>query len=81
MNFWAIAYKYQEDVFYDIGLEDDVSDLSETCFLPTKEMAEQFIEDKLGIDYVPVTITVGTLQSNGVWSYSRGTVNEWDEEY
>ncbi|GAB6669690.1 hypothetical protein [Bacillus cereus] len=80
MKFWALAYQYQEDVFYDFAIEETTLDLSETCFLPTKEVAEDFISQQLDDDYVPVEIELETLQKNGIWSWSRGRVERWDEE-
>ena len=44
-------------------------------------MAETFIEDELSIQYVPVEIEVETLQKNGIWSYTRGRVERWDEDF
>lgn len=82
MKFWAIAYLYQEDVFYDFKQEEDTMDLSETCFLPTKEVAEDFISQELNHDdYVPVEIELETLQRNGIWSWSRERVDRWDEDF
>ncbi|MGH0421931.1 hypothetical protein [Bacillus cytotoxicus] len=80
MKFWALAYQYQEDVFYDFAQEEDTMDLSESCFLPTEEVAEDFISQQLDNDYVPVEIELETLQKNGIWSWSRGKVERWDEE-
>ncbi|MGH0596652.1 hypothetical protein [Bacillus mycoides] len=81
MKFWAIAYQYQEDVFFDFAKEDDTMDLTETCFLPTEELAKSIIGELLNNhDYIPVEIELETLQKNGVWSYARGKVERWDEE-
>ncbi|MCC4002028.1 hypothetical protein K8Z37_32250 [Bacillus thuringiensis] len=81
MKFWAIAYQFEEESFYDFKQAEDTMDLTESCFLPTKEMAEQFIEDELSIQYVPVEIELETLQKNGIWSWSRGRVERWDEDF
>lgn len=81
MKFWAIAYQYQEDVFFNFKLNEDIHAIDGSCFLPTKEMAERYIEDELGDDYVPVEIELESLQKNGIWSYNRGKVERWDEEY
>ncbi|PER40825.1 hypothetical protein COL26_21950 [Bacillus thuringiensis] len=81
MKFWAIAYQFDEDSFYDFATNEDTYDLKESCFMPTKEMAETFIEDELSIQYVPVEIEVETLQKNGIWSYTRGRVERWDEDF
>ncbi|MEF7558453.1 hypothetical protein [Bacillus thuringiensis] len=80
MKFWALAYQYQEDVFYDFAKEEDTMDLNEACFLPTKDVADDFISQQLDDDYVPVEIELETLQKNGIWSWSRGRVERWDEE-
>ncbi|PEO30876.1 hypothetical protein [Bacillus toyonensis] len=81
MKFWAAAYQFDEDVFWDFSKNEDTFDITESCFLPTKEMAEQFIEEELSIQYVPVEIELETLQQNGIWSYSRGRVDNWDEDF
>jgi len=79
MKFWAIAYKYQEDVFYNIATDEDTMNLDEQCFLPSESLAQQLIEERLGSEYAPIVIDLETLQKNGVWSYSRGNLPEWDE--
>lgn len=79
MKFWAIAYEWQEDFFYDFEKQEDTHDLKETCFLPTREMALDFIEDELGSDYEPVEITLEILEESGSWSHTRGPVKRWDE--
>ncbi len=81
MKFWVIAYKYEEDVFWDFAKGDETSDLNESCFLPTKEMAEQFIEDELTTNHVAVELTLERLEKNGVWSSMLGRVEEWDSQY
>ncbi|QWI52484.1 hypothetical protein [Bacillus mycoides] len=81
MKFWALAYQYQDDVFYDFAIEETTLDLSETCFLPTKEAAEDFISQQLDDEYIPVEIELETLQKNGIWSYTRGRVERWDEDF
>lgn len=78
MKFWALAYFYQDEVFYDFAKEEDTMDLSATCFLPTKEVAEDFISQHLDDDYAPVEIELETLQKNGVWSYARSQFERWD---
>ncbi|MED2737190.1 hypothetical protein [Bacillus toyonensis] len=81
MKFWAIAYQFQEEVFYDFKTEEDTTNLTETCFLPTKSLAEASIAEELSAnDYVPVEIELETLQKDGTYSYTRGRVDRWDEE-
>lgn len=72
MKFYAIAYKFQEDVFYNFEECSDHLGLEPTCLLPTKDLAEQ-------IDYVPVEINLNNVRENGNLSYSRGFVEGWDE--
>lgn len=79
MKFWAIAYKYQEDVFYDFAKMDDGIGLEHTCLLPTKDIAESVIAHELSIDYVAVEVDVYRVEQNGSWSYSFDTVEEWEE--
>ncbi|MEJ1517786.1 hypothetical protein R3O67_31905 [Bacillus cereus] len=81
MKFWAIAYQYQEDVFYNFAKEETTLELNENCFLPTEKMAKNFIEKELDDDYVPVEIELETLERNGVWSHARGQVERWDEHF
>lgn len=81
MKFYALAYQHQEDVYYNFEEKEDTLELDNKCFLPTKQMAEDFIEDQLSIDYVPVEIELLTLNGNGTWSMSRGRVDRWDAEY
>jgi hypothetical protein len=80
VEFWALAFQYQEDVFWDFAMNDDSMELKETCFLPTREMAENFIEEELNVAYVLVKIELERVERNGVWSYSRGPVQRWDEK-
>lgn len=78
MEFWAIAYEWQEDIYYDFEKQEDTHNLTESCFLPTREMAVEFISEELDADYTPVRITLERLEENGVWSHTRGTVKRWD---
>lgn len=79
MKFWAIAYEWQEDIFFDFEKQEDTHDLTEACFLPTREMAVEYIADELGADYEPVEITLEILEENGSWTHSRGLVKRWDK--
>lgn len=79
MIFWAIAYEFQEDIFYDFKKNEDTHSLEPSCFLPTREMAVEFISEELGADYEPVEITLERLEPNGTWTYTRGPVKRWDE--
>ena len=79
MKFWLIANTQEEGVFYDFEKKADVTDLSETCFLPTEEMANQFIEDELSVRYKATHVTVDVIEEQGSWSYTRQKVGEWGE--
>lgn len=79
MKFWALAYQFQEDIFYDFRTEIDTTDLTESCFLPSKSLAKQMIDEIGGEDYVPVEIELERLERNGIWTWSRGKVDKWDE--
>lgn len=78
MEMWAIAYKYQVDVFFDFKENEDTITFSESCLLPTKELAEEFIEETLGDEYVPVSIKIEDY-SNGIITTERGHVAEWED--
>jgi len=82
MKFYAIAYQYEEDVFYDFENGQDTLDApcEPKMLLPTKEMAEQFIEDELSDSYVPVEIEIESYR-NGITSYSRSRIEQWDSQY
>lgn len=77
MKFWAIAYNYDEDYFYNFKTNEE-TDLEEACLLPTEDMAKEFMEDHLSTSYTPVEIELEKLSKDGVWSYSRGKVEYWD---
>lgn len=79
MKFYAIAYQFEEDSFYDLSAQEDTLFLKESCFLPTEELAQQIIDEELSVKYVPVEINLTSLQENGIWSYERGRVDVWDE--
>ncbi|MFV1457567.1 hypothetical protein [Bacillus mycoides] len=82
MKFWALAYLYQDEIFYDFQTEEDTMEIVASCLLPTKGMAEDFISAHLSHDdYVPVEINLESLKENGVYSYTRGRVDNWDDEY
>lgn len=79
VEFWAIAYLNQEDVFYDFNKGEDVLSLDRTCLLPTREQAVQYIEDELCIDYVPVRIEVMKMTAEE-FVYSRDEIARWDKK-
>ncbi|MEK4503458.1 hypothetical protein [Bacillus sp. FSL R12-0069] len=77
MEFWVLAYLYQEDVYYDFAKEDITYGYTSTCFLPTEETAQKYIDENNGSDeFIPVKVTVHALH-NASWTSSRGTVDHW----
>lgn len=81
MNFWAIAYKYQEDVYYNVATDECGMTMSEQCLLPSEELAKYLIEESLNDEYVPVEIKIESLSKQGVLVWGRGEIKEWDENY
>ena len=79
MEFWAIACKYQDGVFYDFDTDDLTTDLKETCFLPTEDIANDYIRNEFDDEYVAVKIKLLRLEENGVWAYSADRVPEWED--
>ncbi|KOS64492.1 hypothetical protein FJQ98_21020 [Lysinibacillus agricola] len=79
MEFWAIGYKYKEGVYYDYATDDLAVELKETCFLPTKEVAEDYIRNEFDDEYVAVKIDLLRLEANGVWAYSSSHEPKWDD--
>lgn len=77
MEFWAIAYRYQEDIFYDFEKEDFTHQFSAACLLPSEDIANQIVEDQLGHESVAAKVTLHSLTEQGVMSYSVSEVKEW----
>lgn len=80
MKFWAIAYKWQDDVFFNFLIGETMMDMNEEFLLPTEEMALGFIMNELGGDFVPVEIFIESYR-NGILAWNRGPVSEWDDLY
>lgn len=80
MRFWAIGYLYQDDVFFNFLVEDTMMDMNEEFLLPSEQMAVDFIVNNLNGDFVPVEITIESYR-NGVMTWNRGPVPNWDELY
>lgn len=78
---YAIAYKYEECYwvkFVGDGLED-TSDLDFSCFLPTEEMANEYIVNVLGDGYEVVEIEIEKYH-NGVTVFTYEEPKAWREE-
>jgi hypothetical protein len=80
LTVFAIGYKYQEDVFFDFLKGEDSYDLGPTCFLPTRSLAEQIIEDELSTQYGVIEIKIETV-GKGIWSWYRESFPDWDDIY
>lgn len=81
MKFWAIAYKYQEDVFYNCETGEDTMDFSSEILLPCETLAQQVINDELNVDYAPVEIEIESVSKQGVICWCRGEFGEWDNNF
>ena len=82
MNFYALGYKYENDVFYDFETEGDTLDLKASCLLPTRKLAEQLIENEVGDTYFVVEVELNSLnERTGNYSttidYSK-TEEHWE---
>jgi hypothetical protein len=70
MKFYVVAYRYAEDVFYDFEEQECVEHaLTSSCLLPAYWMAEEYIEDHLGDDYVVDEIEILSVEGEGIFSY------------
>ena len=77
---WAIGYKHEEDVYFDFETNSDTFSLKPSCFLPTKKVAENVIEDELSTYYFPVEIEIDSV-NRGSWAWSRDMVPGWDDHH
>lgn len=77
MEFYVLANTNEEEVYYDIANEQDALVLNSGCFLPTKDLADQYIEDQLSSNYIPVKINVETVSLNGNFVWTREVVPQW----
>jgi hypothetical protein len=80
LTVFAIGYKYEEDVFFDFLKGEDSYDLEPTCFLPTRSLADQIIEDELSEHYGVIEINIESVRE-GIWSWSREAFEPWDTLY
>lgn len=81
MKMWAIAYKHEEDVWYDFEIEGNGYDLDPSCLLPTKKLAEEIIKNVLCDDYIPVEIDIKRLTEKGIRFYEFDSPKEWQDDY
>ena len=78
MNVWVIAYRYDEDAFYDFDTDDTTGGLKPTCFLPTEDVANDYIRNELNDEYVAAKVTIHRVEENGVWAHSIDGIPEWE---
>lgn len=79
MNFFVIASKQEEEVFYDTVEKNDTFDLSSHCLFPAKSIAEDYIEDHLSVNYMVLPIELTSASRSGELVWSRDKVQEWGE--
>ncbi|MFD7521424.1 hypothetical protein [Paenibacillus chitinolyticus] len=76
---YALADQYNQEFFYNLASEeDDMEFPSFNHFLPTREMAENFIEDQLCEDYVVVEVQLVSYRE-GVISVQYTEPDRWRE--
>lgn len=80
MILYALEDKYNEDCFYCFEKEDTLFDLKSTSLMPTKELAEQFIEENLGNDFRVVEVTFHRIMKDGTWEFSVKRLDSSDDE-
>lgn len=61
MDFYAAGYKFEDDVFYDFGKQEDTNGIEPTCLLPTKEIVAHLIDTELGDAYFVVPVELNSL--------------------
>jgi len=80
LNMYAIVDSTEEGYYWNFKTEDMDYDLNGQCLLPTKEMTEEYIKDKLGVDYYKVIeVNVESISKVGTWVY--GTTEDEIFEY
>lgn len=78
MEFWALAFKNEEGNFYDFKSKDNEVYLKESCLLPTREMAENFMNDYLSNAYVVVKVKINScIDESEKMGYSMTMLEEW----
>lgn len=62
---YAIAYRYESETWVNFVTEDDEMNLSFENILPSKTMADNYVQDILSNEYIVVPVTIV--------SYKNGT--------
>ncbi|MGG1444905.1 hypothetical protein ABE354_23215 [Brevibacillus laterosporus] len=75
---WAIGFKYKEGLFYNFMKGEEDTDLTFNHLVPSKDMAEDFIEDYLAISYVPIPVTIISYSEDGTFVYAYDPLYEWE---
>ena len=82
MEFWALAYKYEDGNFYDFKLKYNEVYLKDSCLLPTQEMAENYIRDNLSNAYTVVKVKIHSYADEGKkLGYLMTRLPEWHTDY
>jgi hypothetical protein len=68
---YVIEDKHNEDWYYNFKIDDYHHDLLPSCFLPTRELAENFIEDNLSEDNVVQEIEVYSIDNGLCMHYCK----------
>ena len=69
LNMYAIVDSTEEGYYWNFYKLDIVNDLNGQCLLPTKEMAEEYIKDKLAIYYKVIEVNIESISKVGTWVY------------
>jgi len=80
LTMYAIVDSTEEGYYWNFKKEDMDSKLNGECLLPTKEMAEQYIEEELAIYYKAIEVNIESISKIGTWCYST-TEDEIFDEY
>lgn len=80
MEFYAIAHRLEKNMYYDFKEETYEFSIEGTCLLPTKDMAEKFMEENLNENGVLVEIKILSISEDGVIAFSRDVLEYWDTD-
>jgi hypothetical protein len=73
---YAIAYKYEEEVWVNFKDAEDTDSLSFECLLPSENLAKEYIEDVLTEDYMVIPVTVVSYRE-GTTHFEYAGPKEW----
>ena len=81
LTMYAIVDSTEEGYYWNFKKENMSSKLNEECLLPTKEMAERYIEDELAIYYKVIEVNIESISKTGTWCYSTNEHEIFDEYF